>query len=82
MIEIVLAVMGQCYVASWINEYSAQMHCKFKNVHLTYAAEDQPITPHSCMLYGQGEITKWFEYNPNWVVQRWSCGRPKTVAKA
>lgn len=55
---------------------------KCKDVHLSYAAEGAALTPHACMMYGQSEIAKWAEGNPNWQVIRWSCGRPSLAAKA
>ena len=42
--------------------------------------EDQPATPFQCAFYGQIEIAKWQESNPNWVVNDWKCddlSRPK-----
>lgn len=53
MIEIVLAV---CMLSD---------PAKCKDVHLTYMAEGGHVTPHSCMMYGQSEIARWFEVNPN-----------------
>lgn len=70
MIEIVLSV---CMLAD---------PGRCKDVHLTYMAEAQAITPHSCMMYGQSEIAKWTEGNPNWAIQRWTCGVPRALAKA
>lgn len=70
MIEIVLSV---CMLAD---------PAKCKDVHLSYMAESQQVTPHQCMLYGQSEIAKWAEGNPNWKLQKWSCGRPHHYAKA
>ena len=70
MFEIVLSV---CLLAD---------PAKCKDVHLSYASEGQALTPHACMVYGQSEIAKWSEGNPNWNVKRWMCGRPSTLAKA
>lgn len=70
MIEIILSV---CMLAD---------PTKCKDVHLSYVAEGGGITPHSCMMYGQSEITKWAEGNPNWTIQRWTCGRPSSLSKA
>lgn len=67
MIELVLSV---CFVAD--------VH-RCKDVHLTYVAET--VSMHECMMYGQNEIAKWSEGNPNWRVQKWSCGSPRQVAK-
>lgn len=70
MFEIVVAV---CLLAD---------PAKCKDVHLSYAAEGAAMTPHACMIYGQSEIAKWSEGNPNWAVKRWTCGRPSLMAKA
>ena len=43
---------------------------------------DAAMTPHACMMYGQSEIAKWSEGNPNWALKRWTCGRPSQLAKA
>lgn len=67
MIELVLSV---CFVAD---------PGRCKDVHLTYMAE--AVTPHQCMMYGQPEISKWMEGNPNWRLQKWRCGVPHQVAK-
>jgi hypothetical protein len=68
MIEIVLAV---CMI---------QEPARCKDVHLTYMAEN--VTPFQCMRYGQPEIAKWLESNPNWAVTRWKCGPARHDAKA
>lgn len=70
MIEIVLSV---CMLAD---------PSRCKDVHLSYMAEGQGVTPHQCMLYGQSEIAKWSEGNPNWRLQKWTCGTPRSYAKA
>lgn len=70
MIEIVLSV---CMLAD---------PSRCKDVHLSYMAEGQGVTPHQCMLYGQSEIARWSEGNPNWKLQKWSCGTPRSYAKA
>ncbi len=70
MIEIVLSV---CMLAD---------PARCKDVHLSYMAEGQGVTPHQCMMYGQSEIAKWAEGNPNWKLHKWSCGRPRALAKA
>ena len=51
-----------------------------KDVHLTYVAQN--VTPFQCLYYGQPEIAKWVENNPNWVVTRWKCGQARVAAKA
>jgi hypothetical protein len=50
-----------------------------KDVHLTYVAEN--VTPFQCLYYGQPEIAKWVENNPNWVVTRWKCGQARAATK-
>lgn len=80
MIELVLAVIGQCHVANWVNEYQYQIRCNSKEVHLTYAQEGNP-TPQQCVFYGQAEIAKWAEGNPNWRIEKWKCGTVKQGAK-
>lgn len=67
MIEIILSV---CMIDS---------PDRCKDVRLTYMAER--VTPFECMVYGQGEIAKWNEGNPNWRVMKWSCGEPRQTAK-
>ena len=39
---------------------------KCKDVHLSFAAES--VTPQQCMMYGQMELAKWTEGNPNWQI--------------
>lgn len=67
MIEIVLSV---CMIGE---------PARCKDVRLSYLADS--VTPHQCMLYGQAEIAKWTEGNPNWKIERWSCGQARQVAK-
>lgn len=50
-----------------------------KDVRLTYMAES--VSPMECMMKGQVEMAKWAESNPNWKIQRWSCGVPRQFAK-
>lgn len=70
MIEIVVSV---CLIAD---------PEKCRDVHLSYMAEAQAVTPQQCMMYGQSEIAKWAEGNPKWRVSRWTCGVPREFAKA
>ncbi len=67
MIELVLSV---CFVAD---------PARCKDVHLTYMEGN--ATPHQCVFYGQSEIAKWSEGNPNWRIEKWKCGAAKQVAK-
>jgi hypothetical protein len=53
---------------------------KCKDVHLTFAA--QSVTPQQCMMYGQMELAKWSQGNPNWEIRKFSCGRAGKYAKA
>lgn len=69
MIEIVLSV---CMLAD-------PNRCK--DVHLSYMSEGD-VTPQQCMLYGQSEISKWAEGNPNWKLHKWPCGKPRMFGKA
>ena len=46
---------------------------------LTYEA--QTVSLMECSLYGQFEMAKWREENPNWTVVRWRCGQAGEVAK-
>lgn len=68
MIELVLAVCSILHGQT----------CK--NVKLTYIADQ--VTPYSCAMYGQIEISRWQTGHPNWSLKKWTC-RPKAdVAKA
>ncbi len=67
MFELVLSV---CFVAD---------PARCKDVKLSYMEEK--ITPQQCMMTGQSEIAKWAEGNPNWRIEKWTCGRAKQVAK-
>lgn len=49
-----------------------------KDVRLSYMSDDA-ITPHNCMIYGQSEISKWTEGNPNWSIMKWTCGHPSQL---
>ena len=40
------------------------------------------VTPQQCMMYGQMELAKWTEGNPNWQIRKFKCGRPGRFAKA
>jgi len=51
MIEVVAMV---CFISDPNNR---------KVVHLSFAAES--VTPQQCMMYGQMELAKWTEGNPN-----------------
>jgi hypothetical protein len=53
---------------------------KCKDVHLSFAAES--VTPQQCMMYGQMELAKWTEGNPNWQIRKFKCGRAGRYAKA
>jgi len=53
---------------------------KCKDVHLSFVA--QSITPQQCMMYGQMELAKWTEGNPNWTIRKFTCGRAGRFAKA
>lgn len=67
MIELVLSV---CFVAD---------PARCKDVRLTYMAE--AATPQQCMFYGQSEMAKWAEGNPNWRIEKWKCGEARQMAK-
>jgi hypothetical protein len=47
---------------------------------LSFMAES--VTPQQCMMYGQSEMAKWMEGHPGFSVQKWGCGRARTLAKA
>ena len=67
MIELVAMV---CFV-------SDPTRCK--DVHLSFAAE--AVTPMQCMKYGQMELAKWTQGNPNWQIRKFSCGVAGRYAK-
>lgn len=67
MIEIVMSV---CLI-------DAPDRCK--DVRLSYMAES--VTPFECMMYGQTEMAKWTEGNPNWKIAKWKCGAARQIAK-
>lgn len=50
-----------------------------REAHLTYMADS--VTPMQCMMASLPEIAKWNEFNPKWVVKRWTCRRAGLFAK-
>ena len=54
---------------------------KCHEVHLTYVDEGQSATPFGCMMGAQPHIAEWLMQHPGHVPGRWTCGRPKSLAK-
>ena len=50
---------------------------KCKDVHLSFAAES--VTPQQCMMYGQMELAKWTEGNPNWQIRKFTLRPCRTL---
>ena len=80
MLELVLMVTGMCQLAGHLNESAVQVHCRFKQVRLTFAEEN--VTPMQCMMGGQVEAAKWVEFHPDWQIEKITCARAGMMAKA
>lgn len=50
-----------------------------KDIHLSFA-EEQNVTQQQCFYFGQIELAKWSVGHPNWMIQRWKCGKARAVA--
>ncbi len=61
MIELVVAV---CMI---------DQPSRCKDVTLNF--EGESVTAGQCMSTGQIEMAKWIGDHPNWVIQRWHCGK-------
>lgn len=67
MIELVVAV---CMI---------DQPTRCKDVTLNF--EGETVSANECMTSGQIEMAKWAGEHPNWVIQKWHCGRAGEFAK-
>jgi hypothetical protein len=67
MIEIVMSV------CALISPFNCREH------HMSF--EGEQVSLQECLLYGQFEMAKWSNENPNWRIARWRCGIAGQIAK-
>ena len=56
-------------IAAAVCMLSSAEHCR--NIVLSFEADN--VTPVSCMMQGQIELSKWTEGHPNWRIERFTC---------